>query len=134
MQLSKEEIASADSAIDPDGHAPMTGAKAHLIELSKNFVVVAAEEIIEEGSVAGVSKHVISSNCLTAEISERTKKTISGPSVHALLKSLGYQFVGVVKWRSKTHRMWVSVAARGITQEQMRLELDNAMLISGFLE
>lgn len=122
------------SDFDPDGHAPMTGAKAQLIELSKNFVVVAAEEIIEEGSVAGVSKHVISSNCLIAEISERTKKTISGPSVHALLKNLGYHFVGRVKWRSKTHRMWVSVAARGITQEQMRLELDNAMLISGFLE
>lgn len=121
-------------AFDPDGHAPMTGAKEQLIELSKNFVVVAAEEIIEEGAVAGVSKHVISSNCLTAEISERTKRTISGPSVHALLKNLGYQFVGVVKWRKKAHRFWVSVAMRGITQEQMRLELDNAMTANDFLD
>lgn len=117
----------------PDGHAPMTGAKVQMIELSKNFVVLAAEEIIEEGAI-GVSKHVISSNCLTAEISERTKKTISGPSVHSLLKNLGYVFVGPVKWRKKTHRFWVSVAAKDITPEQMRTELEASMVANEFLE
>lgn len=122
------------TGFDPDGHAPMTGAKEQLIELSKNFVVIAAEEIIEEGTTAGVSKHVISSNCLIAEISERTKRTISGPSVHSLLKNLGYQFIGRVKWRKKPHRFWVSVAAKDLTQEQMRQALDNAMADNDFLE
>lgn len=118
---------------DADGRAPMTSARAQVIELSKNFIEIAAEEIIEEGT-AGVTKHVLSSSCLTAEIAARTGKDVRGRSVHKLLQNLGYTLFGGVKWREKNHTIWLGIKAPPMDTNMIRNELDAACAASEFLK
>jgi len=118
---------------DADGWAPNTKTKASVIELSRNFIELAAEEIIEEGA-AGVTKWVLSSSCLTAEIATRTDEKIRGQTVHKLLQSMGYTFYGVVKWKGKAHRIWVAVSLGEISTDQVRVELDAAKGAADFLQ
>lgn len=117
---------------DADGRAPITDAKASVIELSRNFIELAAEEIIEEGT-AGVTRAVLSSSCLTAEINARTGEKIHGQSVHKLLQMMGYHFYGRVKWKGKTHRVWVTAEMKRTDTDQVRAELDAAKLDADFL-
>lgn len=121
------------SEFSPNGWAPDTAAKQQTIELSKNFVHLAAEEIIEEGSV-GVSKHVLSSSCLTTEIENRTSREVSTSSVNALLQSLGFVFGGRLKWRKKTHRIWVTSAAKDLDTTKLREALEITACGQDFLK
>lgn len=116
-----------------DGWAPMTAAKQQTIELSKNFVHLAAEEIIEEG-IVGVSRHVLSSSCLTTEIENRTGKDISTNSVNALLHSLGFVFRYRMTWRKKTHRVWATACHAEFSAEQLRQSLETSTCEQEFLQ
>ena len=91
---------------DANGRAPFTAAKATVIEMSKNDLEMAVEELIEKGAV-GVCTEVISSAHLTRALKARSDESLSTQRVHRLLSLKGYQFLTRKWWQGETCRVWI---------------------------
>lgn len=107
---------------DANGRAPDTEIKRTVIEMSKNDLELAAEDLIERGA-DGVGKTVLSSAHLTRALVAAGQEAPASTRVNTLLTRLGYRFAFRKKWRGEACRVWLKQGA--VTSEREAVEALN---------
>jgi len=110
----KTELVAAGDLDDAEGHAKLW---------------------VEEGCY-GVSKTVVSSNCLTRALANMDPSIkIHTSRVRKVLTSMGFEQTGFLKWKGSTHRVWVHASVTNqVTRDStdwLRAELDKTDLGGG---
>ena len=111
-----------------NGRAPETAIKSTVIEMSKGYLEIAAEAIIEENQTLGVTQDVISSAHLMRAISSIEGSIPVTSQANSLLTRLGFQMALLKqkKWQGEPCRIWVR---RGVNLSEVemiqRLDLSN---------
>lgn len=117
------------SGFKPYGRAPDTEFKQTVVGLDVTDEEAQAEHLIKIG-VPGVSKHVISSACLTNALALLSPPVmLFTGQVRKLLLAKGFTPYagGLVKWKGQPHRVWLRKASADMTTKDVRALLDESV-------
>lgn len=111
---------------NPNRPAQHTAEKIAMTNSGLDDAELVAREIVGEGGY-GINGKVLSSNCLSGQLTMRSKlESFDLPKTTALshmLTRMGYSQIAPVKWDGKTHRVWVKGGER-MTPDLIREALD----------
>lgn len=113
----------------PNGNAPHTDEKAHMVSMSASAEETLVRELIEDGA-RGVSADVLSSKALVEAayvLDPQAADGLKTNTLNRLLQRLGWRLVARVKWRGEPHRVWVRSAQVPDDTDSLRAALDGTL-------